>query len=559
MATLETIADAIKLIGSKKESLKRAFDDLRAQSSLLSSFSLSWSDIDSHFAPAEASIARKFDLLESLESAHRPRQQQQQQQPPQEPEEEAAPDARPDPHAPVPTESAAMQAEPISSPGGAEEGNEPPPSSSGPPSQCAVEPRPELKVLCSNMDGLGLRNYIAGHHVERDQLRAELSGALGLAPDPGKLVLDAMEGFYGDRVTERELMVVRRNCVFLLEVLMRVRLSLSDKVRESSKKVALDWKGKVNPEGPRHPMQVLGLLDLVAAYGLMSEFSVDELVDYCVIIAHFAQSRDLCRALGLEDKVPDLIEKLINKRKYTQAVKFIFDFGLTEKFPPVPILKNFVKESKKLARKVSKDGNNSRKSQNAAMAQEIIALKSVVKVMEERKLDSEFQATLERRIQLLEKLKADKIPAVATAPQPQQQLQKQKVKPQFSGKKRPRPSARVGSIAASTNIAGPTSAVATFQQSHPQTSSVGPLSYLSTSAGIYGLGGNNPTMAPYAGSSNGLYSLAGAPMGFPGDPSPARPYLYPSESQMPTIHYDRSTSYAGPGVSSQYFPSYYAR
>lgn len=197
--------------------------------------------------------------------------------------------------------------------------------------------------------------------------------------------------------------------------------------------------------------------------------------------------------------------------------------------------------------------------QNAAVAQEIIALKSVVKVLEERKLDSEFQATLKRRIQLLEKLKAQKFPPVATAAKPQQQLQKPKVKPQFSGIKRPRPRASVGSIAASRKIAGPASAVATFQQSHPQTASVAPASYLSAPAGIYGMVGNNPAIAPYVGSSSGLYGLAGAPMGFPGDPSPARPYLYASESQMPSIHYDRSTNYGGQGVSSQYFASYYTR
>ncbi|XP_030541434.1 truncated FRIGIDA-like protein 1 [Rhodamnia argentea] len=552
MAALETIAEAIKLIDSKKESLKKAFGDLQAQSSLLSSFSLTWSDIESHFASVETSIAQKFELLESLESACQQQQQRQKR------EEEAVSNARTDPHIPVLTESVEIQDEPITSPGDAE-ANEPPSSSSDPPSQCPIEPRAELKVLCSNMDSLGLRNYIAEHHVERDQLRAELSGALGLSSDPGKLVLDAMGGFYGDGISERNLMVLRRNCIFLLEVLMSVRPSLTDQARESSKKVALDWKGKLNPEGPRHPMQVLGLLDLVAAYGLMSEFSVDEIIDYCVTVAHFSQSRELFRALGLEDKVPDLIEKLISKRKYTQAVKFIFDFELTQKFPPLPLLKFFVNESKKLARKVSKDGNNSRKSQNAAMAQEIIALKSVVKIMEERKLDSEFRATLERRIQLLEKLKTEKFPAVATASKPQQQLQKQKLKPQFSGKKRPRPSTAFGSIAASMKIAGPTSAVATFQQSHPQTASVAPASYLSTPAGVYAMVGNNPAIVPYTGPSNGLYGLAGAPVGFPGDPSPARPYLYPSELQMPSIPYDRSTTYGGQGASSQYFASYYTR
>lgn len=58
----------------------------------------------------------------------------------------------------------------------------------------------------------------------------------------------------------------------------------------------------------------------------------------------------------------DLIQKLVSKGKHLLAVKFISEFGLTDKFPPVPILKSYVKESKKLAKKVCKDGNNSRQS-----------------------------------------------------------------------------------------------------------------------------------------------------------------------------------------------------
>lgn len=55
----------------------------------------------------------------------------------------------------------------------------------------------------------------------------------------------------------------------------------------------------------------------------------------------------------------DLVQKLLDKGKQLLAVKFIFEFELTEKFPPVPILKDYVKESKKAAKAVCKEGKNS--------------------------------------------------------------------------------------------------------------------------------------------------------------------------------------------------------
>lgn len=60
--------------------------------------------------------------------------------------------------------------------------------------------------------------------------------------------------------------------------------------------------------------------------------------------------------------VSDLVQKLISKGKYILAVKFVFEFGLAEKFPPVPLLKSHVKESKKIAKRLINEGNNSLKS-----------------------------------------------------------------------------------------------------------------------------------------------------------------------------------------------------
>ena len=59
----------------------------------------------------------------------------------------------------------------------------------------------------------------------------------------------------------------------------------------------------------------------------------------------------------------DLVNKLIRKGKQLLAIRFIFEFGLADKFPPVPLLKTYVKESKKTAKKVCKEGKYSLKSQ----------------------------------------------------------------------------------------------------------------------------------------------------------------------------------------------------
>ena len=61
--------------------------------------------------------------------------------------------------------------------------------------------------------------------------------------------------------------------------------------------------------------------------------------------------------------VADLIQKLLDGGKQLLAVRFAFEFGLIEKFPPVPLLKDYLKETKKLAKQVCKDGKNSLKSQ----------------------------------------------------------------------------------------------------------------------------------------------------------------------------------------------------
>ncbi|KAF5479024.1 hypothetical protein F2P56_005535 [Juglans regia] len=579
MATLNAISAALKLIDVKKDDLKKAFDELQSHSSLLSSFSLSWSDLDAHFTSRQNSLVHRFHLLESVES-------REQNQP------HATESTQPNPTT-DPSSSQAQCARTTS-----EE-----PSSSSPPqtqttqirvdvdpdmdSDSLTPPRPELKALCEKMDGKELRKFISKRPKERCAIRAELPGAMRCAADPAAMVLDALYGFYsGNSVKLRfkedvELGRLRWSCVLLLETLIGIKASVGVEVRERAKKLSLEWKAKeVEWKGKASPnevqmFEVLALVHLVAAYGLRSEFNVDELVDYFVIIARFRQAVELCQITGLGHKVADIIHKLISREKQNLAVKFIFEFELSEKFPPVPLLKAYLNDVKKLANKVSKEGNESRMALNEAAAREVGAIKSVIKVIESHNLDSEYpRANLEKRIEVLEKLIANRKRPAQTHPmkpqQPQQQepkkqkkhLQPKKEQQQQSQSKRPRTAALVDNAAVPLVVGGVSSTIHQYQQPHIQVTGLlrdCSAPYVSSSAAPYGMVGQTPTIAPYMGSPGRQYGFPGSPVGFTGNPSLAGSRLYSSEPYLTSGYYDRPTAHGGYDVPPEYHPSYYPR
>ncbi|KDP39236.1 hypothetical protein JCGZ_00993 [Jatropha curcas] len=553
IATLKTIEAALKLIDTKKESLKRAYDDLQAHSSLLSSFNLSWSELDSHFTSLQTTLTHRFHRLQSLHSSS------------------SAQKNPPSSHDLVdaPLDSGISDQPPAVN-------NGDPSSSSNPLVHDSLtrtemelsQNRPELVSFCEKMDGRGLRNYISDHAKEREAIRLELVGLMAVALDPGAMVLDALDGFYSSSSSSKgdkdlDLFRLRKSCLDLLEVVIEIKPNLSNEVKERAKRLALEWKEKVSLNGDS-PLEALGFLNLLVAYGMENEFDVGELVNYFVVIARFKQATSLCRAIGLGDKIADLIQKLIENGKHLLAVRFAFEFGLTDKFEPVSLLKDYLKDCNELSKKICMDTKNSIKAQNEARSREVNALKSVLKVVDEYKLESEYpRPELEKRIETLEKQKAGKkmpVPSPDNKPQQQpkkqiQQLQskKQQAKKQLlNGNKRPRTSVFTGP-AVPINIAGSNSTVPPFQQSHF------PPAGLLPAAGPYGLVGSTPHVASYAGPPAGPFGLPGAAMGLAGNPNPATGHPYPLDPYMSSGYYDRPAAYGGYGLPPQYHSAYYSQ
>lgn len=53
-----------------------------------------------------------------------------------------------------------------------------------------------------------------------------------------------------------------------------------------------------------------------------------------------------------------LVQKLVDRCRHILAVKYIFEFNLADKIPPIPILKAHVNESQKLAKRLSEEGKS---------------------------------------------------------------------------------------------------------------------------------------------------------------------------------------------------------
>ncbi|XP_026392854.1 FRIGIDA-like protein 3 [Papaver somniferum] len=402
MASMQSISTALESANKKKENLRKAFEDLQSHSSFLSSFVLQWKDLEEHFQSIQKSIDERFNELKSKEKVSSMNGSQ--------------------------SQSLDKQLVVVKEEKELDNNSE------------TIVPRPEFKSLCSNMNGIGLRTYIMNNRKDVSAIH-EVGVALKLAPDPAKLVLDSMVGFFvpnskGDKDGEEA--ATRRTCILLLEKLYDISPQIKPQIKEKAMQVAIEWKGKLS-KGEDNPLERLGFLQLLVTYHLVSSFDAKELIDLVVSIAKRKQAIDLCRSLGFTDRIPDLIRKLIEKGRHLEGVKFAYAFELVGMFPPVPLLKSYKKHAKKLADDVRQKGNQSLQAQNEATAKQISALKAIVKCIEEHKLEAEYpREGLDVHISQLEKQLSSKKRATNVPAAVGKQQQKQQAQPpqQHSGNKR---------------------------------------------------------------------------------------------------------------------------
>ncbi|KAI4315990.1 hypothetical protein L6164_024010 [Bauhinia variegata] len=284
---------------------------------------------------------------------------------------------------------------------------------------------PELVKLCQEMDARGLHKFISDNRNQLATIREEIPLALRAASNAAGLVLDSLDGFYCVEVPNQNgkkdanLLGLRRTCIMLMEclsVLLKnsdcVSDIISEDIKDKAKAIAEEWKPKLDAldldAGNGNSLEAHAFLQLLACFGIASDFNEDEFSRLIPMVSRRHQTADLCRCLGLSKKMPGIIEVLVNSGRQIDAVNLAFAFDLTEQFSPVPLLKSYLKDARKVSSPV-RSVNSSPTAQIEVHERELIALKAVIKCIEEHKLNEQYPLDpLQKRVAQLEKAKADK-------------------------------------------------------------------------------------------------------------------------------------------------------
>ncbi|KAB5545005.1 hypothetical protein DKX38_013117 [Salix brachista] len=282
-----------------------------------------------------------------------------------------------------------------------------------------------LKSLCLTMESRGFWNFVITKKKEIEILRKQIPLSLAECVDPAKFVIEAIsEVFPVDKRGERS--GEKGNdlgwaCVLILESLIPVvvdpvigksRLLVTPSVKERAKEIAETWKKSLEERGGIENVKtpdVHTFLQHLVTFGIVKKDDVDLYRKLVVGSAWRKQMPKLAVSLGLGDKMPDMIKELISRGQQLDAVHFTYEVGLVDKFPPVPLLRAFLKDAKKAAASVLEDPENTGRAAQLAARKEQSALRAVIKCIEDYKLEARFPPeNLKKRLEQLEKAKTEK-------------------------------------------------------------------------------------------------------------------------------------------------------
>ncbi|KAM5547708.1 FRIGIDA-like protein 4a [Rosa sericea] len=381
--------------------VQKFFDDLEAQKAILSTSTKLYATLSDHFNALHKSLAEKSQSLEakieSLESRSRETLESLDLREISLPERESSAAAR------VSEQKGAALAEFERNVSG------------------SLDIAETLKSLCRKMDSEGLLKFIVSKRKESVSLRAEIVQAMAEAVDAPRLVLDALEGFLETKAKKVGVTDKRWACGLLVQALFPdVRSNSGPKgpafarsVVERAAGVADTWKGQMD-ELNRSGGGTLGAAEAVMFVQMVIGFQLREKYNeefYKKLVMEHAARRDMARLAGALQfgDIGDVIDALVKNGKEIEAIYFAFESGLTERFPPISLLKSYLKNSKKNASTIMKNGNNSVAASEESSTLELNSIKAMIKCVEDHKLESEFSLEpLRKRATALEKAKADR-------------------------------------------------------------------------------------------------------------------------------------------------------
>ncbi|VAI23178.1 unnamed protein product [Triticum turgidum subsp. durum] len=398
-----------------------------------------------------------------------------------------------------------------------EDGDGPPSPPPPPPSDDVAE---GLAALCAAMDPAGFLAFVVERRKEVDALRAELPAALQRCVDPARFAMDAVsEVFPVDRRAVRSPTDLAWACVLILEAVVpaladpdpeigAARPMVPQAARDRARGMAAEWKEAAERKGGvegAKPPDAHAFLQHVATFAVAEK----------------------------EDDMEEIIEELITKGQQLDAVNFAYEAGLLEKFSPVPLLKSYLEDSKKIYCTSDNVSTSSGQSGVNANKKEQSALRAVIKCVEDHKLEAEFPLEdLRKRLEDLEMAKTEKKKAASSCSSGGPASKR--IKGSTGGAMSPSKSGRL-----SDNTGAPSSP-ATATSSSTATAFIGsPASHVS-----YGTG------SPYSYDRSAGHALYCGQ-----SPLPMRePYAYPPAVPVPNV--GLGMPYQAPPMTYPIYPGY---
>ncbi|KNA06914.1 hypothetical protein SOVF_176720 [Spinacia oleracea] len=283
-----------------------------------------------------------------------------------------------------------------------------------------------LKSLCRRMEHNGLLKFVVCKRKETASLRGEMREAMKECVDPARMVLETVREFLvAKEAGVRGMADKRWACGVVVTGLFppeelkekkkSVGVAFSRKTVEEAEEVVRGWREKAEKlagvEGGGSGMgsaEAAMFLQVVVGFGLKEIFDEEFYKD---MVVEFAARRDMAKLAVpiFGDQTADLIDQLVKNGKEVEAVYFASVSGLTERFQPTSLLKSYLRNSKKKTADILKNGNHKAGATDEANTFEISYIRSIVRCVEDHKLESDFFVdSLKKRLSLLEKTKADK-------------------------------------------------------------------------------------------------------------------------------------------------------
>ncbi|KAK9070720.1 hypothetical protein SSX86_011122 [Deinandra increscens subsp. villosa] len=418
----------------------------------------------------------------------------------------------------------------------------------------------KLKSFCVRMDSLGFGRFVSSRKKEMELIRDQIPVALAECADPARFVLEAISEVFP--VDKRTVCMndLSWACVLILESLIPVmmdpilgksRVLVTPSVKKSAKEIAEKWKESLDERGGienTKPTDAHTFIQHLLTFGIVNDEDLGFYRKLVVGSAWRKQMPKLALSVGLAGQMPDMIEELISKGQQVDAVHFVHEVGLVDRFPPVSLLKSFLKDAKTAATSILEDSKNSSRAVHLAARKEQSALKAVIKCIEEYKLEDEFPPeNLKKRLEQLEKVKMEKKRPAAAGPA------NKRIRASNVGSMPPAKAGRITNAYVSSFPAPPTFARSPSHTQYPAGYSI--------PSPVYGHGSRSPPTNPYASPYSPEASAPHlSPLSYPYSPEAAASHLspplsYPYSPEASAPHLSPPLSY--PGTPPMNYPSPY--